>query len=284
MPLFKSAIQTLSEMAIQESGCTIPQTADRNLVEEVKQTLANMPSLVEKEMVFTEEMVVVRKSDRLGRYLIEMEDLSRYMLTNGLGSIRESINNILEANGLSGRYADVAIVIDEQSILDEVEGLGYLLPDDMPQPTKGLGYAMVTKNHQDFNKIRRIANTKQLMDPLTGRYGLPLIKKNYKQEGLLEGCKKSAEEEDVELKKDKDQDIIHEEEPKDKDKDEKKSKKKKKHDDDDDDEDDHDDDHKDDDDDDEDEEESVEESAALDPHQLEIQRIKDIMAGKYDQF
>jgi predicted nucleic acid-binding Zn-ribbon protein len=28
----------------------------------------------------------------------------------------------------------------------------------------------------------------------------------------------------------------------------------------------------------------VEESADLDPYQMEVQRIKDIMAGKYDQF
>jgi hypothetical protein len=211
-----------------------------------------MTSLTEEEMVFTEDMVVVRKSDRLGRYLIEMEDLSRYMTTNGITNMKTAVSNILEANELEGAYADVAIVVDEESILNEIEDIGYNTPNTLNTPPKGLGLAMVGKQ-EDFKKIRRIANSKQMMDLLTGRYGLPLVKKNYKQEGFLEAAKKSAEE-DVVLKKDKDQDIIYEEEPK-------KGEDTKKDDD------------------------VVEESASsLDPHQMEIQRIKDILAGKYDQF
>lgn len=279
MSLFKSAIQTLSEMAINESGLTLPETADRTLLEDVAQMLTNMPSLNEQEMRFSPDMVVVRQSDRLGRLLIEMEDLSRYMLTNGVVNVKTAISNILEANDVADRFYDVAIVVDEASILDEMEDLGHNTDGSVANPEPGLGKPIFGNDQKDFAKIRRVANTKQLLDLITGRYGLPLVKKNYKQEGFLEAAKQASEE-DVELKKGADQDVIHEEEPekkdkkckecedKDDDKDEKKSKKSKDKDDDDDEE--------------EDEDEAVEESANLDPYQAGIQRIKDIIAGKYD--
>lgn len=279
MSLFKSAIQTLSEMAINESGLTLPETADRTLLEDVAQMLTNMPSLNEQEMRFSPDMVVVRQSDRLGRLLIEMEDLSRYMLTNGVVNVKTAISNILEANDVADRFYDVAIVVDEASILDEMEDLGHNTDGSVANPEPGLGKPIFGNDQKDFAKIRRVANTKQLLDLITGRYGLPLVKKNYKQEGFLEAAKQASEE-DVELKKGTDQDVIHEEEPekkdkkckdcedKDDDKDEKKSKKSKEKDDDDDEE--------------EDEDEAVEESANLDPYQAGVQRIKDIIAGKYD--
>jgi hypothetical protein len=279
MSLFKSAIQTLSEMAINESGLTLPETADRTLLEDVAQMLTNMPSLNEQEMRFSPDMVVIRQSDRLGRLLIEMEDLSRYMLTNGVVNVKTAISNILEANDVADRFYDVAIVVDEASILDEMEDLGHNTDGSVANPEPGLGKPIFGNDQKDFAKIRRVANTKQLLDLITGRYGLPLVKKNYKQEGFLEAAKQASEE-DVELKKGADQDVIHEEEPekkdkkckdcedKDDDKDEKKSKKSKEKDDDDDEE--------------EDEDEAVEESANLDPYQAGIQRIKDIIAGKYD--
>ena len=251
MGLFKSALQTLSEMAINESGLTLPETADATLLEDMQQTLANMTALTEQEMVFPAETVLVRKSERLGRYLVEMEDLSRYMLTNGVVNAKDAICNILEANGIDDAYyTDVAIVVDETSILDEMEDLGYNTPGTLTTPPKGLGLAMVGQQ-TDFSKIRRVANTKQLMDLLTGRYGLPLVKKNYKQEGFLEAAKQASE--DVELKKKQGESVIHEQEPK-------KNNTAAK------------------------DNGVVEESADLDPYQIEVQRIKDIMAGKYDQF
>lgn len=273
MSLFKSMTQTLSALAIQESGVTIPQTAEQSLLEDVASSLNSMARLNEDEMRFTPEMVVVRQSNRLGRYLIEMEDISRYMMTNGLTSIREAISDILKVNDLSGHYADVAIVIDEQSIMEEIEPLGYAVSGVLTTPPKGLGLGMISKDQDDFKKFRRIANTKQLMDVLTGRYGLTLVKKNYKQEGLLEASKKASDE-DVEIKpKDDDQEVIHE-------KDDKKSKPKKTCADTCDDPEcecnkDHDKDC-------EDGECDLDKTMNMDPHQLKIQRIKDIAAGKYD--
>ena len=216
MSLFNSMIQTLSNMAIQEAGVDIPQVANQSLCEEVLQSLRDLPLLNEEESRWDVDMVVVKTSNRLGRYLIEAEDLSRYMTTNGIANAKEAIGNILEANGIAGQFHNVAIVIDEASILEDMEEIGYAVSGAMKTPPKGLGLAMIGKQ-EDFTKIRRIANTKQLMDVLTGRYGLPLIRKNYKQVGFLEAfapLTESAKDEDVQMKVGKDDQVIHEEDPK----------------------------------------------------------------------
>ena len=217
MPLFNSMVQTLSHMAIQEAGVTIPQSATQTLCEDVATMLRGLPLLNEEEARWKKEMVVVKASNRLGRYLIEAEDLSRYMTTNGIDDVKQAIYDVLEANDLVGQYHNVAIVVDEASILEDMEEIGYAVSGAMKTPPKGLGLAMVGKQ-EDFSKIRRIANSKQLMDVLTGRYGLPLIRKNYKQVGFLEafeGLNESAKAEDAELKVGKDDQVIHEEDPKD---------------------------------------------------------------------
>lgn len=301
MSLFNSMIQTLSNMAIQEAGVDIPQVANQSICEDVVQALRNLPLLNEEESRWGVDMVVVKTSNRLGRYLIEAEDLSRYMTTNGIDNAKNAIGNILEANGISGQFHNVAIVIDEASILEDMEELGYAVTGAMKTPPKGLGLAMIGKQ-EDFTKIRRIANTKQLMDVLTGRYGLPLIRKNYKQVGFLEAfssLSEAAKDEDVEMKIGKGDQVIHEEDPKgdkkskgkskdeepsdvddaikeDKPKGAKGSKGKK------------------DDDDGSDkeaekteqpgDEDQVQEAAysQMTAHELQIQRLKDIMAGKMD--
>ena len=300
--LFSNAIQTLSQMAIQEAGVDIPQSAEQTLLEDLDEQLRNMPCLTEEECRFRPEAVVVKASNRLGRYLIEMEDLSRYMITNQITSVQEAIGNILEVNDLQGQFYNVGIVVDESSIREEMEELGYAVSGAMKTPPKGLGLAMIGKQ-EDFSKIRRIANSKQLMDVLTGRYGLPLIKKNYQQVGFLESKdEKDPTEEDVQIKKGKDDQIIHEEDPKgkekgkkDKDKDsecptegdipeetkddKKKSSKSSK---------------KDEDDGSDNEAERTEQPGDEDPmqesaffgqmsaHDLQLQRIRDIAAGKMD--
>lgn len=217
MPLFNSMVQTLSRMAIQEAGVTIPQSAEQTLCEDVVHMLRSLPLLNEAEALFRVDMVPVKTSNRLGRYLIEAEDLSRYMSTNGIDDVKQAVCNILECNDLEGQYHNVAIVVDEASILEDMEEIGYAVSGAMVTPPKGLGLAMIGKQ-EDFSKIRRIANSKQLMDVLTGRYGLPLIRKNYKQVGFLEAFEslsEAAKAEDAELKVGKDDQVIHED-PKDK--------------------------------------------------------------------
>lgn len=176
MGLFNNAIQTLSEMAIMENGVELPKAAAPALLDELKSTLDSLPSLTEEEMVFKEEMVPIRESGRLQKYLIEMEDLSRYMITNGIKDINQALSNICEANGIPGAEHDVALVIDEQSILDEMTELGFNVGDLHTQT--GLGKGMLG-DHLDIQKFRKFANSKEVIDTITNRYGLPVVKKKY---------------------------------------------------------------------------------------------------------
>ena len=200
MGIFNTALQTLSEVAIQESGVSIPKTTKDNLLEEFMGTLSQFPELDAEDMVFDVRMVPVRESARLGKYLIEMEDLSRYMITNKISSIKEAVANILESNDLQGQYANTALVIDESSILNELDQLGINIPGNYPEPKPGLGKTLF--GDQDALKyIRRLANTKQVIDTLCNTYGLQVVKKNYQQEGFLE---------DAKLKEDPDDEVLHE--------------------------------------------------------------------------
>lgn len=211
--MFASAIQNLSQLAIQESGISIPQTTNEFLLEDMKTRLDQLTPLTEEEMVLRAEMIPVKVSTRLNKYLIEADDLSKFMITNRVTNVKDAVGAILEASGLAREYHNVAIVIDENSILDEMDNLGYVVSDfNLQTPPKGLGLAMVGQQ-KDFAKIRNIANTKELMDLVTGRYGLPLVKRNYKAVGLLNGTVHHEAVEDVQLKVNKDDKVLHEEDP-----------------------------------------------------------------------
>lgn len=191
MSIMNSALQTLSEMAIQETGVEIPQETSENVIDQLKTMLDGYPMLEAKECMIIPEMIPIKESRRLGYYLIEMEDISRYMSTNGIRSFQEAVTNVITANGLPDSvYSKVALVIDEDSILDELASLGNNIDSDYweARPPKGLGLPMIGKSQHpgEFDKLRKIANTKQMLDVLTNRYGLPIVKKNYKQIGLLE--------------------------------------------------------------------------------------------------
>ena len=186
MSIFNTAIQTLSNVAIQEAGITLPDVVTTNLAEEMQAKLDGMDYLTEDEMRFTVEMVPVRENRRLGKYLIEMEDLSRFMITNRITSISEAVGHILECNDLVGQYDNVALVIDEASILDELAALGIDPKDgEYPEVQPGIGQT-VFGDPRALKDIRRIANSKEVLDKMFNNYGLPFIKKNYKQVGLLE--------------------------------------------------------------------------------------------------
>lgn len=203
--MFNSAIQTLSEMAIADNGTKIPQTTKVSVVEEVKSLLDGLATIPVSECKFTAEMVPVRESKRFGKYLIEMEDLSRYMITNGLSSVTEAIGSILECNGLKGQYHNTALIIDEASILDEMSTLGIGTDDNLNKwHDAGLGKGL-WGDQANVMTYRKFANTKQMMDTFTGKYGLQLIKKNYNV-GLVE----AAEQEDVQLKVEPTDQVIHE--------------------------------------------------------------------------
>ena len=177
MGLYNSAFQTLSEMAINENGLDLPTTTSMAFVDELKAVLESMPSLDKQDMVYTAEMVPIRESRSLGMYLIEMEDLSRFMLTNGYTNILEAVNNLLEFNQIYDGEGHTALVIDEASILNEINDLGANIGNPDANPT-GLGKGMLGP-HTDIDKFRKFANSKQLIDQISNRYGLPVVKKNY---------------------------------------------------------------------------------------------------------
>lgn len=211
MSIFSTAIKTLSDIAIQESSVELPTETKSSLVEEVQEMLDDIPSLNESEMVFDVRAVPVVANPRFNKYLIEMEDISRYMITNKISSITEAIGNILECNGLEGEFNHVALVIDESSILSEMEDLGICCCDnkDYPENTDFNKVGRTSFGTQDNMKyIRRLANTKQLLDTLYNNYGIPYIKKNYNQVGLLKEEAQYAE--DVELQKKDKEKVLHE--------------------------------------------------------------------------
>ena len=216
MSIFNTAIQTLSEVAIQESGVKQPQTADNTLLEDFGEMLDNMPSLTEEEMRFDVRMVPVKESRKYDKYLIEMEDLSRYMITNRISSVKDAIGNILECNGLDGQFMNVALVIDEASIINEIDDLGLNISGQYPAPQPGLGETIYGRPDA-MKYIRRIANTKELLDTLYNTYGIPFIKKNYTQVGLLkeESDISSDNKEDVQLKTKPNDEVLHEKDTKD---------------------------------------------------------------------
>ena len=280
--MFNSAIQTLSEMAIADNGTKIPQTTKVSVVEEVKSFLDGLDTIPVSECKFSAEMVPVRESKRFGKYLIEMEDLSRFMLTNNISSVTEAIGSILECNGLKGQYHNTALIIDEASILDEMSTLGIGTDENLSKwHDSGLGKGL-WGDQANVMTYRKFANTKQMMDTFTGKYGIQLIKKNYKV-GLAE----AAEQEDVQLKVEPTDQVIHEKPVEAK----KAAKASNKFIADDIESEDIGDDLDDmmglgdieSDDDDKDLEEIEEIQESLDPHQQHLQYLRDVAAGKYDK-
>lgn len=177
MGILSTAIDNLSNLALQESGVEVPQMAPPALVDEFKAEIDMMDSLTEDEMRFPDYAVPVRECRRLGRYLIEMEDISRYMITNGVTSILEAVSNIGRANGVNLDSRNVALVVDESSILQEMDDLGMNIGS--ASNDGNIGTTGLLGAHTDIGKFRRFANSKEVVDTIANKYGLPLVKKNY---------------------------------------------------------------------------------------------------------
>ena len=176
MGLFNTTIQTLSEMAIQESGVELPQVAAPAIVDEFKATLDTMPSLTNEEMMIPASAVPIKHNSRLDKYLIEMEALSRYMITNGITSIMEAIDKIGNNNGVNLHNRNTALVIDEASILQEMDDLGMNIGGGNSNDGN-IGTIGLLGNHLDIGKFRRL---------VANKYGLPIVKKNYSSLGLVQ--------------------------------------------------------------------------------------------------
>lgn len=178
MGVFSTAIQNLSNMAINESAVEIPQTAPAALVDEFKAMLDAMPTLEEAEITFPVYAVPIRECQRLGKYLIEAEDLSRYMLTNGLVNMNEAIDSIGQYNGIDNLNSKIALVIDEASILTEMDDLGMNIGGSNNNDGN-IGTVGILGPHLDLGKFRRFANSREFVDTVANKYGIPVVKKNY---------------------------------------------------------------------------------------------------------
>ena len=178
MGLFDTAINNMSKLALNESGLDIPQVTSAALVDEFKATLDTMPSLNEREMYFDARLVPIRESSRLGKYLIEMEDISRYMMTNDIHNLREAVYRIGSANHLALSEANTALVIDESSVLQEMEDLGMNIGggnfSDGNIGTHGL-----LGLHTDPHKFRRFANSREFIDTVCNQYPISKEKLQY---------------------------------------------------------------------------------------------------------
>lgn len=177
MGLLSTAIDNLSNLALNEASTVIPDMASPAIVDEMKAMLEMMDSLTEEECKIPAYAVPLKENHRLGRYLIEMEDLSRYMITNQVANILEAVDQIGKANHIALSNKNVALVIDEASILQEMDDLGINIG---PSSNEGnIGDTGLLGKHLDLGKFRRFANSKELVDTIANKYGLPVVKKNY---------------------------------------------------------------------------------------------------------
>ena len=177
MGVFHTAIDNLSLLAMNESATKIPDMASPAIVDEMRAMLEMMDSITEEESKLPAYAVPLKENKRLGRYLIEMEDLSRYMITNQVSNILEAVDQIGKANNLTLTNKNTALVIDEASILQEMDDLGINIG---PASNDGnIGDTGLLGKHLDLGKFRRFANSKELVDTIANKYGLPVVKKNY---------------------------------------------------------------------------------------------------------
>lgn len=179
MGLFDSTIDTLSKLALNESSVNIPEVTSPALVDEFISELKMMPALTEEELTFPVHAVPLRENSRLGKYLIELEDLSRYMLTNKISNVLEAVHRIGTANMKDLDNTNTAIVVDEASILQEIEDLGMNIGGASNSNEGNIGTVGLLGRHDDINKFRRFANSREFVDIVTNKYGLPIVKKNY---------------------------------------------------------------------------------------------------------
>lgn len=218
MGIFKETTQMLSEIAIQENGVTIPKTTSPTVLNDIRSFLESIPSLTEADVYHGVDLIPVkecREPNSKYKYIIEMEDLSRYMLTNNIRNLKEAFCNVLEHNGISNYFHKTAIAIDEASILGEIAALGIDISKP-PVTTAGLAKDLLG-DYLDLDKFRRFANSKEMLDQVTNKYGIAVVKKSYPI-GLINKPlgESSIDEESETTKMDfpKDAQVLQEKQPK----------------------------------------------------------------------
>lgn len=213
MGVFRETVQILSELAIHENGMEIPKTTTPAVANDLKSFLESIPTVGREDSFYSIDLIPVRRSQKLGKYLIEMEDLSRYMLTNDIRNIREAVSNILEYNNIPDQYHKTALVVDQNSILGELANLGFDTEESSVH-TKTIGQL---GDYIDIDQFRKLANSKAMLDQIVNNYGLPVVKKVYDIGPINKPLSQTPVEESTEtvkIKVPKNAEILQEEQPK----------------------------------------------------------------------
>ena len=123
MGFFKDSVQLISGVSNQDQNITRGDRllTSKNASIEFDSLLKGMEHLSPNQLKYVPEMVVVQRVP--SGYMVEMDDLAKYMMGSGISSFSEAINNIRNANpGMNSEFP-INIGIDEGSILATLEAV-----------------------------------------------------------------------------------------------------------------------------------------------------------------
>ena len=113
MGLFKNSLELIAEISKMEAGNTTKIINSKSVGVEFDTVLAGMEKLTPKELTYVPEAVNVHKNKRLDCYVVEMDDLAKYMISANISSFKEAVDNIAEAYSIDS--SKIALCIDEAS-------------------------------------------------------------------------------------------------------------------------------------------------------------------------
>lgn len=121
--MFKNGIQMLAEMAKDDRDHSVEDLTAKMAGIKFSDILKDMQKVKCNEVALPKEAVLVRSCERLGLYLVEMGDISKYMQDNEVRNFKEAIHNIAECNDKD--ESKFALVVDEDAINDMIEEAQY---------------------------------------------------------------------------------------------------------------------------------------------------------------
>ena len=92
---------------------------ETNNFNEIMKILDNAEYLTEQESIYYPEMVPIRESNELGKYIIRLEDLVDYSLSNGISDGGYALSQICEASQVN--QEDVVFSVNEVTILEDID-------------------------------------------------------------------------------------------------------------------------------------------------------------------
>lgn len=108
MSLYNSTTDILKECARVESANIIRESVGTGKIEDMYSSLLNLEEIDEGALDYTEEMVGIHQYNN-GKYLLEFDDLSKYMLSNKV-TAKDAVTKICEHYDIN--EADTYVVIE----------------------------------------------------------------------------------------------------------------------------------------------------------------------------